>query len=170
MIDLDEIWNADKELSIVPDWKRREKSDFVRLVCPLDVDEITQEGLYFTGSANVYLPDRSVTFQVEFLPPRTDPRKGPMARIDWRPRSPHNNKGKGPPEYRMINQTGSHIHAFDLNWNASIKRMRGHNLPIAIPIFTDLRSYSEALDFVENEFRIKGVTKLPLPPWTSKLL
>lgn len=43
--DLEHYWLADKELSINPDWKHRERDEFVRLVSPLDIDGVTVEGL-----------------------------------------------------------------------------------------------------------------------------
>ncbi|MCB1466095.1 MAG: hypothetical protein KDK08_02825 [Rhizobiaceae bacterium] len=169
-IDLEKIWNEDKELSVEPDWKRRAQDEFVRIVCPLDAGGITYEGLNFTASAHIYMPDRSVTFQVEFHPPRRDQRGGPISRIEWRPRSPHNNKGVGPPEHRHKPIVGCHVHPFGLNWNHSASQVRKGNLPIAIPINPGFGSYEEALEYVEKEFRINGVRSLPPPPWTRKLI
>lgn len=65
---------------------------------------------------------------------------------------------------------GCHIHPFDLNWAHSENQVRKGNLPIAIPIDPGFSTYQEALDFVENEFRITGVRDLPSPPWSPSLL
>ncbi|RNF33977.1 hypothetical protein A7A09_013815 [Paracoccus methylarcula] len=167
--ELEKFWSADKELSVDPDWKRREKDEFVRLVSPLDINGVTVEGLRFTVSAHIYMPDRSVTFQIEYESVQ-HPKGVPMVRFEWRPRSPHNNKGLGPLEYRYIALTGTHIHPFDLNWAYSQNQVRKGNLPIAVPVQQEIGSYDEALAFVETKFRIKGVTGIPAPPWTSKMI
>lgn len=167
--DLERFWRADKELSIDPDWKRRDRDEFVRLVSPLDIDGVTIEGLRFTVSAHIYAPDRWVTFQMEYESLK-HPRGVPMVRFEWRPRSPHNNRGIGPNEHRFIDICGTHIHPFDLNWNHSETQVRRGNLPIAVPVSHPIESFQEALDFVENEFRIKEVTGLLTPPWTGKII
>ncbi len=170
MLDLEAMWNADKELSIDPDWKRRARDEFVRLVCPLEFDGITVEGLQFTASAHIYSPERSVTFQIEYHAPLRNQRGGPVARIEWRPRSPHNNRGAGPAEHRFKVISGCHIHPFDLNWAHSQSEVRKGNLPIAIPIEPGMASLHEALAFAEKSFRIKGITALPVPPWSEKMV
>lgn len=167
IIGLEEIWNADKVLSIEPDWKPRPRDSYVRLVSPLDVEGITVEGLRFTASALLRTPQRSVTFQIEYLPPKRQPRGGPLARVEWKPLRPHNNKGIGPTEYRHTAIVGSHIHPFDLNWNHSAAQLRKGSLPIAVPISESVDTYEEILDFVEKKFKIKGVSELPHPPWAD---
>jgi len=165
--DLERFWNSDKELSIDPDWKRRGKDEFARLVSPLDIGGITEQGLRFTASAHTYTPDRWVTFQIEYESIKF-PRGVPFVRFEWRPRSPHNNKGLGPPEHRNIPIKETHIHPFDLNWDHSETQVRKGNLPIAIPVTQSIETYQEALDYVENTFRIKGVSGISLPPWTTR--
>lgn len=112
--DLEPFWLADKVLSSDPDWKPHVKDEFVRLVSPLDIDGITIEGLRFAVSAHRFTPDRWLTFQIEFASP-ANPRGSPLVRFEWRPRTPHNNKGIGPEEYRNIVIRTTHIHPFDLN-------------------------------------------------------
>lgn len=166
--DLEKYWLADKELSISPNWRRRrEREEFVRLVSPLDIAGVTEEGLRFTASAHIYAPDRQVVFQIEYET-LTYPRGVPMARFEWRPTSPHNNKGIGPPDHRYKVIRGTHIHPFDLNWQHSEGQVRKGSLPIAVPVEPPIESYKDALAFVENNFRIRGVTTLPLPPWERK--
>lgn len=166
--DLEQFWRAEKQLSIDPDWKQREKSEFVRLVSPLDIDGVTIEGLRFAVSAHRSTPDRWVTFQIEYESLKY-PRGVPFVRFEWRPKSPHNNKGNGPEHLRFLNQTGTHLHPFDLNWQDAESQVRRGILPIAVPVEKEINSFREALAFVENEFRIKGVTGLQTPPWTSRL-
>lgn len=170
MLDLETMWKSTKELAIAPDWKPRAQDEFVRLVCPLDIDGITVQGLQFTASAHIYSPERSVTLQIEYHPPTRSHRGGAMSRIEWRPRSPHNNKGIGPPEYRHIVQAGCHWHPFDLNWDHSESTVRKGGLPIATPIVPGFQNLQEALAFAEKMFRIETLKGVPVPPWTERIL
>lgn len=170
MTDFERFWASQKELASEPAWKQRDRFESVRLVSAIDIDGITQEGFYFSANAQVYLPDSSVTFQIEYHPIRNRQLAGPIFRFDWRPRAPHNNKGVGPVEYRFHQIVGSHLHDFELNWDPEKQAMKKGNLPIAVPVSDALDSYQSALDFVEKKFRIKGVGNLPAPPWTKKLI
>jgi hypothetical protein len=165
--DLERFWKSDKELSIDPDWRRRGQHEFARLVSPLDIDGITEQGLRFTISAHIYSPDRWVTFQMEYESLRF-PRGVPFVRFEWRPTAPHNNKGIGPPEHRHKPIAETHIHPFELNWDHAENQVRKGNLPIAIPVTQSIETYQEALDFVQSCFKIKGVNALPQPPWTKR--
>jgi len=170
MVNLEKLWKSDKALSSEPEWRIRERVEFVRLVSPLDIDGITEEGLLFTARAHIYMPDRAVAFQLEYHSARNAKLRGPIVRFDWLPTAPHNNKGRGPKEHQLQTITGSHLHSFDLNWDPSNSAMRQPNLPIAVPVSDRLETFKEALDFVEKEFRIKGLGSIPPPPWTAKLL
>ena len=167
--DLERFWRSEKELSVDPDWKRRGEDEFVRLVAPLEIDGVTVEGLRFTMSAHLFTPDRWVTFQMEYES-QIYPRGKPIARFEWRPRSPHNNKNVGPEELRMVVQKGSHLHGFEENWAASHSGVRKGLLPIAVPVLEPIENLQEALAYVARTFRIKDLTAVPAPPWTSRML
>lgn len=120
--------------------------------------------------AHLLMPDRALTAQIEYHPEHGPRKGGPICRIEWRPVKTHNNKGVGPEELRFLPQIGSHHHPFELNWTHSETRVRRGELPIAVPINDDPATYRQALAFVGNEFRIKGVENLSAPPWEERLL
>jgi hypothetical protein len=169
-VDLEEIWNSDKALSSEPEWKVQSRKEFARLVSPLEVNRVTLEGLHFTASAHIPSPERAVAFQIEYFPAKKPPPGGPMARLEWKPRSPHNNKGIGPKELRHIMQRGTHFHSFEMNWLHDPLQVRKGMLPISVPVEHEMETFQETLAFVEELFRINGVSKLPPPPWTQSLL
>lgn len=146
-MDLRDIWRAEKSLASEPDWKPLGKaSERVQVVCPIDYDELTVQGLLFRATAQIYSADRDVTFQIEYHSPSG--KGGPFARVEWRPRSPHGNKGIGPAEFRFKDIVGCHFHPFDLNWNHSKVLVQRGMLPIAVPILPAPASYQDALAFV----------------------
>ena len=138
--DLEKYWLSQKELAIEPDWPQSGTAEVLRLVSPLDVDGITIQGLRFTISAYKFVPFRWVTFQIE-VDSKDHPKGKPMVRFEWRPKSPHGNKGLGPVELRHETQKDTHLHCFDLNWAHSEANVRKGHLPIAVPIDRDLMVY-----------------------------
>lgn len=165
--DLQGLFLAEKTIARMPDWVER-NSEQLALVCPLDVAGVTIEGLQFRATAFRCLPDRALSIQLEYHAPRGT--GGPICRVEWRPIKAHNNKGMGPPEYRHVLITGSHLHGFDLNWAEAAKFVRRGNLPVAVPILPQPATFAEALAFAAKEFRIKNLEKAPLPPWQQQMV
>lgn len=157
--------DANKTFPAKPRWKWRDK-DWLVLVSPLDIDGVTIEGLLFRATALAYRPQESITFQLEYLPPKRQPKGGPMERVEWRPLKGHMNKAVGPPHLRNVMQRGTHHHDFWLNWNHSQTAVRNGNLPIAIPIEPE-PSLDGILEFVGEKFRISPICWVPPPPWAA---
>ena len=168
-MELPDIFNANKTLPLRPSWLKGD-NDRVSLVSPLDIDGVTIEGLRLRATAIIPRVEECVTFQVEYIPPRRDVRGGPLARIEWRPLSGHNNKNNGPKEFMNKVMSGSHHHSFALNWNEQSAALRRGNLPIALPISPDPTTYETLIDLVRQEFRILNVDWLQMPPWQATLL
>ena len=65
----------------------------------LDIDDVTVAGLQLRVEAHELLEDEAVRVQLEYHPPRG--KCEPLARVEWRPLSDHNNKGRGPINLRF---------------------------------------------------------------------
>jgi hypothetical protein len=95
-VELPALVAAKKTLPITPVWRRTGTLDWIQATAPLDIDGVTVEGLRVRVTAKQGLSNENVTCQLEYLPsPRGSVRGGPLWRIEWRPLSPHNNKGLG---------------------------------------------------------------------------
>jgi hypothetical protein len=164
--DLFRFWNAEKELSVFPEWKG-DGSEYMRLVAPMDIDSVTEQGLLFTAKFHIYSPDACVTFQLEYQS-REFPKGRPFARFEWKPKAPHNNKGLGPENLKYTLIHGTHFHPFDLNWLHSEVKVRRGELPIALPVTQNIETFKDALEFTRNLFRINNVAEIQMPPWTTK--
>ncbi len=134
---------------------------------PLNLNGATIEGLRLRGKASRMVPDEDYMLQLEFCP--AGMRIGGLDRIDWRPHHDHNNKGRGPEQYRYRVLAGCHHHQFSLNWYEPEQRMLSGNLPIAIPTEPKLESQREFFAFAENWFRIRKLSSCPLPKWQGNL-
>ncbi|WPZ32535.1 hypothetical protein T8K17_14930 [Thalassobaculum sp. OXR-137] len=168
-VELPEIAAAYKVIPGTPKWEFRD-AERLTLVSALDIDGITIEGLRFRSTAFVRLPQECVTFQLEYLPPRSNVKGGAFERLEWRPLKGHNNKGIGPPELQHFQQQGTHHHLFDVNWRAQAKRVRRGELPISIPVDPDPASFEEVLALVGEKFRINNIHVVVPPPWEATLL
>jgi hypothetical protein len=159
-----------KTLASTPKWQEHE--DQFRLSVALDIDGVTQMGLKLLGRCSRDYPDQNVTFQIEYL--FKSFRTAPVARIDWRPLSPHTNRNIGPAEWRMVRIDGSHVHPFQENYDWMV----GDNvpladymkLPIAIPLVAEPNSVTALVTVVGGWFNIEGVEAIPVPPWEPRLL
>jgi hypothetical protein len=162
---LEELFGADKMLAIAPVWDNR--GDLLEIVCPLEIEGTVIEGLQFRLTARKSMQDEMVTAQVEYHP--SNEAGGPLARIEWKPLSGHNNKGRGPKEWQNRVIEGCHHHSFDLNLRYAPKEIgRGH-LPVALPLEDSPKDFDSLLQFVHKAFRIFNIQWVEVPPWEPAL-
>lgn len=167
-IDLSTYAFSEKRFPARPHWRKRDENN-LELVSPLDIDGVTVEGLVFRTTALIKWPDANVMFQLEFFPPRRQPKGGPIARLEWRPFGRHNNKQIGPVELRNVLQEGSHYHDYSTNIEFCREAVYEGKLPVAVPIWPE-PSFNEVLALVGKEFRISPIDWIPEPPWQPELL
>src|SRR5262249_54217636 len=95
---------------------------------------------------------------------------GPFYRMDWRPLHDHPNKGRAPPELRLLHVRGTHHHEFNVNWAYAPGQVRRGNLLIAVPITDEPQTFEELLAFLGEELTIGNIGLVPRPPWQAGLL
>lgn len=167
--ELPDIVAAEKQLPIALRWTPR--GQWLELVSPLDLYGVTLEGLRLCAKALADLPNESVTFQLEYIPPKSNVKGGALWRFEWRPLKGHNNKGNGPPEFKFRELKGSHHHPFQLNWDEQAQSVRRGNLPVAVPFPDGIDdSFQGTVAFVGRELRIENIAGIPEPPWTELLI
>jgi hypothetical protein len=166
-LDLSTLVESEKTLPFQPDWAERDSEGLV-IVCPLEIAGVTIEGLQFHATAKKRLPDEMVTFQIEYHPPGE--LGGPLCRLEWRPLSNHNNKGRGPVEWQNRLIVGCHHHRFDLNLEYAEKELRQGNLPIAVPLASSPSTFDGLLVLVKKEFRVNNIELVEVPPWEPTLV
>jgi hypothetical protein len=164
---LGELVEHDKIIAEPTDWAAVNRC--LELKLPLRIGGVIEEQFFFRATAIAHLPDQNVTFQLEYHGVRIPGGTGPLCRLEWNPRKPHNNKGKGPRELRFIDQIGSHFHPFDENWSEQKGALLRDNLPIAVPLSEDIQSFSQCLGVVGNLFRINNIEVVKTPEWVLDL-
>ena len=130
-----------------------------------------EEQFFFRATAIATLPDEQVVFQLEYHGMRVPGGTGPLCRLEWNPKhgKAHNNKGRGPDQYRFIDTFGTHFHPFELNWCEQNGALLKDNLPIAIPVSEHIQGFRECVAFVGNLFRINNIHVVKTPEWVLDL-
>jgi hypothetical protein len=165
--DLEALFGADKVLAIAPVWVQRD-SDLLEIVCPLEIEDTVVEGLIFRLTARKTMPDEMVTAQLEYHPAGES--GGPLARVEWKPLSSHNNRGLGPKEWRNRLMLGCHHHSFEMNLKHCPSELRKGRLPVAVPLGASPADFDALLGFVKKEFRISNIEWVETPPWEPRLV
>lgn len=166
-MDIPTLFALPKVIVAPPVWRRRAPRHLT-LVTPLDVGGITTEGLIFRIQGLLAIPNRSITFQLEAEGLRA--KTAALSRLEWKPIKPHNNKGLGPVEWRFRDQPGTHLHGFMMNWSENERFVKKLNLPIALPVAAEPKSFADALALAGEEFRISGLELIEPPQWEPDLL
>jgi hypothetical protein len=152
------LMNMDKAISGTPRWSKPEGADkSIRLSASLEIEENTLQGFFLKGRARADSPTKDVSFTLTYLAPGTKRDGVTLDRIDWLPKTPHENLDERSPDHLFLMEIdGTHRHSFDLNWRPKngvpLKWM-----PIAKPIIPDYQSFAGLVVGVGNvKRRSKG--------------
>jgi hypothetical protein len=160
---LRDLVQAEKYIAAPADWTKRGRR--LELKLPLEIEGLVEEGFFLRACALEHLPDQEVMLQLEYHGIRIPGGTGPLVRLEWNSLRPHNNKGKGPPELRFIDQAPSHVHFFEDNWSDQDGALLKDNLPIARPLSEPIQGFTECIDFAGNLFRINNIGLIKVPEW-----
>lgn len=165
------LMGMEKSVAGSPEWSVPEGMDkAISLTVALDAEERTIRGLELSGRAKVNSPDANISFSLVYHPTVNRRDAVRLARVDWRPPTPHVNTEKAaPPELYLLEIEGSHHHSFELNWRPREGRPLKW-LPVAEPILPDFQGFSDLLDGVGKLFRISNIGSIPEPEWAVELL
>lgn len=165
-----QLLEARKIVAGFPAWPDPDGADKkTKLIAPLMVDGRVFRGLELIGRASLDLRNANISFSLVYLP--TDNRRDAvqMARVDWRPITPHtNDHPRSPPDLLGLEIDGTHHHSFDLNWSTGTGKPLKW-LPIAEPIEPDFANVAELIDGVGMFFRIGNAGSALTSPWPTDL-
>lgn len=170
MVTFADIAKAEKRIERFAGWGRPHPSTGTLLfVSPLSIAGVIEPGLTLQGVCFLRRPDRAVTFEVYASdPPR--PKKVPLMRLCWRSaRGGHSNMRRPPGSALPSRTESTHLHAFDLNWDAESERMLRRNLPCADNAPRALETFEDARDFAGEAFRINNIDIVERPEWVYEL-
>lgn len=164
------FYNSDKDIAIYPvEWKRGPNGlRSLKLTVPLEVEGVIAEGFSLIGNTLVDLPERNVTFILNYSDPSGYGHGVHLGKAEWKPISGHNNKGWGPAEWQLKEMTCSHCHCFNDNLALGGDVWKKRKLPLALPITPDPDSFDDFLEFVGEKFRILNTSLIPTPPWDTE--
>ncbi len=166
------IMKSEKKLVSAVSWSLPQpETQKIGWLSPLEINGVTEQGLFLRGVCYENRPNEAVTFQIEMGQAHLRARL-PLCRIDWRPiAATHRNERPLAKLHDLPRSiTGSHVHPFLMNWDESLGIMRPSNLPVASEIPIIINTFNNLLAFLGAEFNVVGVEKIPEPNWFRKLL
>lgn len=163
----------EKSIGRVPEWDDQSNPNYYVITPALTVTGgVSLGGLGLRVKVAKRFVDRDALVQLEYAP--TARRSIPLWRLQWRPFETHQNKSWGPPGYELAPVRGTHEHRFDHNYFEAESRMRGTNLPAAVPIAPDFSVLSDFIAFCGKRLRIADMHRIRppgMPPdmfWTPE--
>lgn len=159
---LEAVYRADKIAIGVLDWKGdRAHPRILRIPLACDCGpEIA--GASIIGTAYRDEPNRRVSFQLCADVGGHDYR---IARIDWKPPSPHTNRYG---QTRGLTLYTS-IHDFPENAALGLEIMQTQNLPIVGAIDPEPHDFSALLAYLRGKFNVANAHDVPVPQWSFTL-
>lgn len=143
----------------------------LRFEAAVDIEGVTEEGLFLFGRARLSNVDRDVTLGFKWADARN--RGGCFERIDWLPMGAHQNKGIGPIELRFVLQECTHIHQFKENaaLRMGITKAIRENLPVALPIDPEPGNWASFLTLAASTWNMPSLPgMIPKPEWQLGLV
>lgn len=170
MTSIKDVFLAEKRIGFFPGWSRPERgTEYVWFDAPIEIGGVAETGLVLHGGCYARRPNMHVTFELRIA--RTTGRQAiPIERLDWRPLdNGHSNPRR--PRSRWAGQriVGTHLHAFELNWSETERRMRSGGLAVARGVDEPLESFIHVRDFVGRRLRIENMRVVAPPPWEYDL-
>ncbi|MEI4473236.1 hypothetical protein [Frigidibacter sp. MR17.24] len=173
MANVKSIYLASKNLPARPKWSRPDReTTYTWFDAPIDIEGVTQTGLFLHGGAYAQHPDVHVTLELKV---RTDAGRWlPLERADWRSlNGGHSNprSGRAPWAGKLAGRrlSDSHLHEFSLNWSEAEQRMRTPHLKIAREFEAPLDDFEALRDYFGERTRIENIEIVPEPPWVRDL-
>jgi hypothetical protein len=90
-------------------------------------------------------------------------------RVEWRPNTPHTNRGNAPAKLRSL-KLYDRWYEFGLNWRLGVAGLKQTGPMIAEALPQELRTFDELLAFLEQVWKVSGVSLVPTPPWKGRLI
>lgn len=140
----------------------------MRFSAPIEIAGIVIAGLFLEGGCLADCPDANVSIELVYRNPLSRGRT-PLERIDWRSmQGGHSNiRGWYPPLPRRT--SSSHVHAFDLNYSETNRRMKGDNLPLATDLIPDPDLVGDFLPLCGRILNIVNMDLVLIPEWEYHL-
>jgi hypothetical protein len=165
--------DVEKSISSFSGWSPPDRTDdYVWFDAPLEIDGVTEVGLFLHGGAYLHRPERHVSFELFVRHPHAR-RRYPLDRIDWRClRDGHTNiRVPGHPLSGKRIAADSHHHTFDVNWSEATGKMHGGGpeLRMARAIDVELQSFAELRTYAGKHFKINNIELVLPPEWEYDL-
>lgn len=159
-----------KLIAAFPGWSDPEpETSYSWFNAPLEIGGVIEPGLMLHGGCYIDQPNRHVSLELHIA--KTPGRQmRPLERIDWRSnKGGHTNVVRSGMPQVPPRVSSTHLHAFELNWEAGKLRMRGPDLPYACEIAEDLSDFETLRAYAGKRLRISNINLVSTPAWEYAL-
>jgi hypothetical protein len=177
-LDIDHLLNEiavllakEKELQLDRvSWVKRPRAGFHQLefIAPIAVDDVILNGLQARLCCRSDLPEADVYAQLELYIPLLGAYVH-LQRIEWQPNAPHTNNGNAPSHLRF-KKLETRWHEFGVNRRLGLAGLRQTTTTIAQPLPRDIKNFHDLLVFLEEIWKVRGISRIPVPPWEGRFL
>jgi hypothetical protein len=166
-----EILRQDKEMLLDRVcWTRRARVGFdtLELTAPVAIEGVLRDRLQSRISCRSDLPDSDVHAQLQLYVPALSG-YAHVQRVEWRPNGSHTNGGKAQASLRF-KTFQDRWYEFGVNRRLGIVGLRQTGTMIAQALPHEIGTFNELLAFLEQVWKVSGVTRVPIPPWEDRLV
>jgi hypothetical protein len=166
-----DVLRQDKEL--LPEgvaWMRRARTGFdaLELTAPIAIGGVIRDGLQARISCRSDMPEGDVHAQLQVYVPALNG-YAHVQRVEWKPNAPHTNGGNAPADLRF-QKFYDRWYEFGLNRRLGITGLRQTGPMIAQALPREIGTFNELLAFLEQVWKVSGVSRVPIPPWEDRLI
>lgn len=150
-------------------WAKRTRAGFDQLefTAPIAVGGVIRDGLQARITCRSDLPDEDVHAQLQVYVPVLAG-YAHVQRVDWRPTAPHTNNAQAPSKLRF-KTLKTRRYDFGVNRRLGIAGLRQTTTMIAQEC-PNIENFKDFLVFLEEMWKVRGISRVPMPPWEGRLV
>jgi hypothetical protein len=166
-----DILRQDKEMLLDGvSWTRRARAgfDMLEMTAPVATSGVLRDGLQARISCRSDLPDCDVHAQLQVYAPALSG-YAHVQRVEWKPNGPHTNGANAPAKLRF-KTFHDRWYEFGVNRRLGIIGLRQTGNMIAQALPYKIGTFNELLAFLEQVWKVSGLSRVPIPPWEDRLV
>jgi hypothetical protein len=152
-------------------WARRERIgyDELELTAPIAINGVLRDGLQARISCRSDMVECDVHAQLQVYVPAIGS-YAHVQRVEWRPNRPHTNTGNAnAPANLRFKKFYDRWYEFGLNRRLGMDGLR-QTTPMIAQALPEIGTFNELLAFLEQVWKVSGVSRVPIPPWQDRLI
>jgi len=170
---LDYVYNAQKEIDSIPEWRLKTDRQSGRLtwLAAVKLNGVLGGGVSVRIATPVDVWEHDIYGHIEINSVETLRKTARIIPVEWRPRGLHGNPPCGNQEYSQV-LLKDRWHPYDKN-----RRLQNPNVffqnnvtGIAVPLPLEITTFLDYLKFCGQVWKCPSIEEVPTPPWSPRLI